>query len=114
MATGLPTFVPTPTVSEILPVSGEQWEFNLEWEVPPEYCDLDYVNTADPPLPPSDQCTVDCTTQCQLFTLGLDDPHTFTVTAQNCGGTQNGTESDPLQVYLTCKFHHWLHDVMKP
>ncbi len=101
MATGPPTFVPTLTVSEITPVSGEQWEFNLEWEVPPEYCDLDYVITADPPLPPSDQCTVDCTTQCRLFTLGLDDPHTFTVTAQNCVGTQNGTESDPETMTIT-------------
>ncbi len=99
MVTGPLTFVPTLTVSEITPVSGEQWEFNLEWEVPPEHCDLDYVITADPPLPPSDQCTVGCTTQCRLFTLGLDDPHTFTVTAQN------STEREPLQAYLTCKFH---------
>ncbi len=81
-----------------MPVSEEQWQFNLEWEVPPEYCDLDYVITADPPLPPSDQCTVDCTTQCRVFTLGPNNPHNFTVTAQNCGGTQNGTESEHIGV----------------
>ncbi len=98
--TGPPTFVPTLTMSEITPVSEDQWEFNLEWEVPPEYCDLDYIFT---PLQPVGLCT-NCTTQCGRFRVGPG-PRNFTVTAQNCGGTQNGTESDPLQVYLTCKFH---------
>ncbi len=99
-ATGPPTFVPTLTVREILPVSGGQWEFNLEWEVPPEYCDLDYVFT---PLQPISRCTTTCTTECWLFRVGPG-PHTFTVTAQNCGGTQNGNESDPLLVCLECKY----------
>ncbi len=85
-------------------VSEDQWEFNLEWEVPPEYCDLDYIFT---PLQPIGQCTTttNCTKECRRFRVGPGGPHNFTITAQNCGGGQNGTESDPLQVYLTCKFH---------
>ncbi len=92
--TGPPPSVSTPNVTEIVRVNGDQWEFNLTWVGD---CDLEYVITADPPLPPSDQCmrTVDCATQCRL---GLDTAHNLTVTPQNCGGTQNGTESDPIQV----------------
>ncbi len=99
-ATGPPTFVPNLTVSEIIPVSEDQWEFNLEWEVPPEHCDLDYIFT---PLQPIAICTTTCTTDCRRFRVGPG-PRNFTVTAQNCGGTQNGTESEPLLVCLERKY----------
>ncbi len=80
-----------------------QWEFNLEWDS--SDCTLEYVIIVDPPLsPPPSDCTVDCTTQCRTFTLGHDDPHNFAVSAQNCGGTQNGTASEPLTVCFKCKF----------
>ncbi len=102
--TGPPTFVPNPTVGEIVSISGEQWEFNLEWEMPSEHCDLDYIFT---PLQPTALCTTTCTTECRMFTVGPGS-HTFTVTAQNCGGTQNGTESDPIQVCLEGKKIHMI------
>ncbi len=98
--TGPPDFPLTLTVSEIMTVNTDEWEFNLEWEVPPEYCDLDYTFT---PLQPIGQCTTNCTTECRRFRVGPG-PLTFTVTAQNCGGTQNGTESGPLLVCLECKY----------
>ncbi len=84
-------------------VGANQWQFNLEWDVSPEDCNLEYVITIDPPLPPlSSDCTVNCTTQCRTFTLERDDPHNFTVIAQNCGGTQNGSESE-VTVCFECK-----------
>ncbi len=99
--TGPPGFVPADlSVSLITRVSGDQWEFFLRWEVPPEYCDLDYIFT---PLQPIGQCTTTCTTECRRFRVGLG-PHNFTVTAQNCGGTQNGTESEPLLMCLERKY----------
>ncbi len=83
-------------------VSANQWEFNLEWA---ETCNLEYVITVDPPLPPPpSDCTVDCTTQCRTFTVVQDDLHNFTVSAQNCGGTQTGPESEPLQVRFECRY----------
>ncbi len=100
--TGPPTFVPTLTVGEIMAVSEDQWEFNLEWNVSCDYCDLDYTYVFTP-LQPIVQCTTTCTTECQRFRVGPG-PHTFTVTAQNCGGTQNGTASEPLLVCFQRKY----------
>ncbi len=100
-AAGPPDFPRTLNVSDITPNGADQWEFNLTWEVPPKYsCHLDYIFT---PLQPTGQCTTNCATECRRFTVGPG-PHTFTVTAQNCGGTQNGTESEPLLVCLECKY----------
>ncbi len=104
--TGPPFFVPILTVagSSIMSSGANQWEFNLEWNSTD--CNLEYVIAVDPPLPtlPSDNCTEDCTTQCRTYTLGRDDPRNFTVIAQNCGGTQNGSESEPIQLCFKCKF----------
>ncbi len=100
-STGPPSFVPNIlNVSDIASASGDQWEFNLEWNVSRDYCDLDYVFT---PLPPIGQCTTTSTTVCRRFRVGPG-PRTFTITAQNCGGAQNGTASDPLLVCLECKY----------
>ncbi len=105
-STGPPSFMPNLFVSEstIVSVGANQWQFNLEWDVSPEDCNLEYVITVDPPLPPPpSDCTVDCTTQCHTFRLERDDPHNFTVFAQNCGGTQNCSESEPIPVCFECK-----------
>ncbi len=100
--------IPTLTLSEFTIVStgDSKWNFTLEWELLEEDFISGYVITVDPPLP-NDQCStciVDSTTDSIVFELGVDDPHNFTILAQNCGGVQNGTQSDTLQIHPQRKY----------
>ncbi len=101
-STGPPRFVPDNlTVGEITPINEVQWEFNLTWNASRDYCDLDmYVFT---PLTPIAMCTTNCPTECRRFRVGPG-PRNLTITAQNCGGAQNGTESEPLPVCFQRKY----------